>query len=299
MLKDVTTTLAPLVARNRNRLDVECPPDIGPMRADLTKVRQCLFNLLGNACKFTEDGTVRVATSRERTSGRDWVLFRVTDTGIGMSLEQIERLFEAFAQAEASTTRRFGGTGLGLTISRQFARMMGGDVTVASALGSGSTFTLILPAEVEAGEEIAPLAGNKSPLPRVYREATTRYGKVVVIDDDPMARELIALLLRNEGFEAVQAGSGEEGLRLIREIQPPPVAVVLDVIMPVMDGWSVLAALKLDPRSAGIPVVVATVLEDQDIAWALGAADYLMKPVDRERLANVMRKYAGKLDYAI
>jgi PAS domain S-box-containing protein len=296
MLRGVGSTLAPLAARNGNALEVECPDDVGSIHADLTKVRQCLFNLLSNALKFTEGGAVRVVASRDHTPERDWVLFRVSDTGIGMSVEQIERLFEAFAQAEASTARRFGGTGLGLTISRQLARMMGGDVTVSSEVGSGSTFTLVLPASVDEDapqEQPVPAGGNGnvSPLPAVYREKTVRFGRVLVIDDDPAARDLIARLLRSEGFEPVQAGSGEEGLRLARQSPPPPVAVVLDVMMPEMDGWSVLSAFKLDPALANVPVIVATVLEDQDIAWALGAAHYLMKPVERERLAAILRAY--------
>jgi CheY-like chemotaxis protein len=296
MLRGVESTLAPLAARNRNAIQIDCPPDIGSIHADLTKVRQCLFNLLANACKFTEDGAVRLTATRERTGGREWVLFRVSDTGIGMSLEQIERLFEAFAQAEASTARRFGGTGLGLTISRQLARMMGGDVTVCSEVGAGSTFTLVLPATVDedapADAPVTADGGKVSALPAVNREKTVRFGRVLVIDDDPAARDLISRLLRSEGFEPVQASGGAEGLRLAKESQPgPPVAIVLDVMMPEMDGWSVLSALKLDPALAKVPVIVATVLEDQDIAWALGAAHYLMKPVERERLAAILQKY--------
>jgi len=291
VLRDVASTLAPLAAKNRNVLEIDCPPDLGTVRADLTKVRQCLFNLVSNACKFTEEGVVRLAAARERSAGGEWVLFHVSDTGIGITAEQIERLFEAFAQAEASTTRRFGGTGLGLTISRQFARMMGGDVTVQSHPGEGSTFTLVLPVDVKVPTEpaAAPASASPTSADETYRGAAGRHGKVLAVDDDPAARERIARLLRAEGFEPLLAGSGEEGLRLARESRP--VAVVLDVMMPVMDGWSVLSALKLDPATAGIPVVVTTVLEDCDIAWALGAAGYLMKPVERERLAEMLRKF--------
>ena len=295
MLRDVAGTLAPLAARNRNRLEIDCDADVGRVHADLTKVRQCLFNLLSNACKFTENGVVRLSATREATGGNEWVMFLVSDTGIGMSPEQIERLFEAFAQAEASTARRFGGTGLGLTISRTFARMMGGDITVSSAPGQGSTFTLVLPATVAplpADAVISPAparTGGESPVGDTYREPFPRHGRVLVIDDDPAARDLIARLLRNDGFEPLLAGSGEDGLRVAREMQPQ--AVVLDIVMPGMDGWSVLSALKLDPATANIPVVVTTVLEDQDIAWALGAAHYLMKPVERERLADILRTF--------
>jgi PAS domain S-box-containing protein len=290
VLRDVAGTLAPLAAKNRNLLEIHSSPDVGTVHADITKVRQCLFNLVSNACKFTEDGVVRLAASRERSAaGGECVLFHVSDTGIGIDPDQIERLFEAFAQAEASTTRRFGGTGLGLTISRQFARMMGGDVTVRSLPGEGSTFTLVLPVDVKVPAEPDAAPARRHPPGDAYRGAPGRYGKVLAIDDDPDARDLIARLARAEGFEPLLAGTGEEGVRLARQLRPA--AIVLDVMMPGMDGWSVLSALKVDPATAGIPVVVTTVLEDSDIAWALGAAGYLMKPVERERLAEMLRKY--------
>jgi CheY-like chemotaxis protein len=300
MVRDVADTLAPLVARNRNALEVECADTLGTMHADVTKVRQCLFNLLGNAAKFTENGTIRLVVSRERTPPREWLLFRVTDTGIGMSPEQIERLFEAFAQAEATTARRFGGTGLGLTISRQLARMMGGDVTVCSELGEGSTFTIVLPAEVTelsvAAAATSAAAANDTAGPCAASGPDVSRGQVLVIDDEHTARESAARILRSEGYEPVLAGSGEEGLRWLREAPAKPCAVVLDVMMPVMDGWSVLSALKLHPATADIPVIVATALEDQDIAWALGAAAYLMKPVERERLAAELHKCSRRVE---
>jgi PAS domain S-box-containing protein len=293
VMRDVASTLAPLAAKNRNTLEVDCPPEVGTARADLTKVRQCLLNLVSNACKFTEDGSVRLAATREDSpAGGQVVLFRVSDTGIGLTPGQVERLFEAFAQAEASTTRRFGGTGLGLTISRQFARMMGGDITVSSNFGTGSTFTLVLPADVKVPDPppaAAAAAGRPAPRAAPPPPPGRRYGTVLVVDDDTVTRDVIARFVRAEGFEPVLAGSGEEGLRLARELKPA--AVVLDVMMPGMDGWSVLSALKLNQATGGIPVIVTTVLEDADIAWALGAEGYLMKPVGRERLAELLRKF--------
>jgi signal transduction histidine kinase len=139
------------VETNGNTLEVHGVDDLGVMRADLTKVRQSLLNLLSNACKFTAQGTIRLDASRETVRGADWLMFRVTDTGIGMSPEQVEKLFQAFSQADASTTRKYGGSGLGLVISQRFCQMMGGDITVESAVGQGSTFTIRLPAEVVDG----------------------------------------------------------------------------------------------------------------------------------------------------
>ena len=145
MIQDVVATITPLVKKNANALEVHCADDLGPMRADLTKVRQTLFNLLSNASKFTEHGTITLAVTRETGAGGGWVTFRVRDSGIGMTPEQMEKLFQEFSQADASTTRKYGGTGLGLAISRKFCQLMGGDITVASALGQGSTFTITLP----------------------------------------------------------------------------------------------------------------------------------------------------------
>jgi GAF domain-containing protein/CheY-like chemotaxis protein len=287
LVRDIAAVIQPLAAKNGNRLEVRCPEGIGAMRADLTKVRQALFNLLSNACKFTERGTVSLAVAREAAGGRDWMVFGVTDTGIGMTPEQVARLFEAFSQADAATTRRFGGTGLGLALSRRLCRMMGGDVTVASEAGRGSTFTIRLPVQVtEAAHEAAAPA---APADHVPPEA----GTVLVIDDETAVRDLMQRFLAREGFRVVTAAGGEEGLRQARELRPD--AITLDVMMPGMDGWAVLSALKADPDTADIPVVMLTIVDDRNLGYALGAADYLTKPIDRERVVTVLRKYRPDL----
>jgi PAS domain S-box-containing protein len=158
MVQDAVTTIQPLVEKNANTVNVEYANELGSMYADLTKVRQSLFNLLSNACKFTKHGTVTLAVTRQAEAGVDWITLRVSDTGIGMTPEQMGRLFQAFSQAEASTARQFGGTGLGLAITRKFCQMMGGDVTVESELGQGSTFTIQLPVEVTAANATTRLA---------------------------------------------------------------------------------------------------------------------------------------------
>jgi CheY-like chemotaxis protein len=210
-------------------------------------------------------------------------VFRVSDTGIGMTPEQLTRLFEAFSQADAATTRRYGGTGLGLALSRRLCRMMGGDVTVASEAGRGSTFTIRLPAHVaEAVEEpAAPAKASDRTLPGV--------GTVLVVDDEAAVRDLMQRFLIKEGFRVVTASGGEEGLRWARELRPD--AITLDVMMPGMDGWAVLSALKADPEIADIPVVMLTIVDDRNLGYALGASDYLTKPIDRERLVTVLRRY--------
>jgi CheY-like chemotaxis protein len=289
MVQDVVTTVQPLVQRRANKLEVRCPPGSGPMHADLTKVRQVLFNLLSNAAKFTERGVVTVAVERESTAGRDWFVVRVTDTGIGMTADQLKRVFEPFTQADASTTRKYGGTGLGLAISKRFAELMGGDLSATSAPGKGSAFVLRLPARVVLPAPV-PAAAD------LARSATTDAGAdcapvVLVVDDDPAVRDLMTRFLTTDapGARAITAADGEAGLASAREARPN--LIFLDVLMPRMDGWAVLAALKADPELANIPVVMMTIANDTEMGYVLGASEYLTKPVDRERLAAVLGKY--------
>ena len=288
LVRDIAAVIQPLAAKNANRLDVHCPDTLGTMRADLTKVRQALFNLLSNACKFTERGTVSLAVTREAVDGQEWLAFAVHDTGIGMTREQLARLFEAFTQADAATTRRFGGTGLGLALSRRLCRMMGGDVTAESESGRGSTFTIRLPARVQDAPE-EPVSVPAVPTEHLPATAST----VLVIDDEAAVRDLMQRFLAREGFRVVTAAGGEEGLQRARELRPD--AITLDVMMPGMDGWAVLSALKADPALADIPVVMLTIVDDRNLGYALGASDYLTKPIDRERLAAVLDKYRRDL----
>ena len=287
-IEDVATTVTPLVEKNANRLEVRCAEDLGTMHADLTRTRQVLLNLLSNACKFTQRGVVRLAVEREpaRDGTGPQVVFRVADSGIGMTAEQLGKLFEAFSQADASTAKNYGGTGLGLAITRRFCRMMGGEVTVESQPGRGSTFTARLPARVgevrrEAHAEPGTAAEPAGP--------AAAAGTVLVIDDDPAARSLMRRFLGREGFRVEEAPDGEAGLARAREKRPD--VITLDVLMPGMDGWAVLAALKNDPALATIPVILATIVDEAHLGFALGASEYLTKPIDRERLGEVLRKY--------
>ncbi|HVO34555.1 MAG TPA: GAF domain-containing protein, partial [Gemmatimonadales bacterium] len=289
-IEDVATTVAPLVEKNANRLEVRCAGDLGAMHADLTRTRQVLLNLLSNACKFTKQGTITLAAGRERAArgggGGEWLVFRVADSGIGMTAEQLGKLFEAFSQADASTARNYGGTGLGLAITRRFCRMMGGDVTVESEPGRGSIFTVRLPAQVAEPRREAPA---QAVAPPESAAAPATAGTVLVIDDDPAARVLMRRFLGREGFRVEEAPDGETGLALAREKRPD--VITLDVLMPGMDGYAVLAALKSDPELAAIPVILATVVDEERLGFALGASEYLMKPIDREQLADVLKKY--------
>src|SRR6185503_12309925 len=209
---------------------VDCAKDLGTMRSDQTKVRQTLFNLLSNACKFTNNGLVRLCAAREHVDGEDWIVLRVIDTGIGMDPAQLPRLFEAFSQADASTTRRYGGTGLGLAISRRFCQMLGGDLMAESEPGKGSAFTVRLPVVTQI-EEIPEVesSGSKAPSLTEPDRATT----VLVIDDDPATRDLLQRSLTKEGYHVESASSGAEGLAMAKRLKPA--AITLDVMMPGMD----------------------------------------------------------------
>jgi CheY-like chemotaxis protein/anti-sigma regulatory factor (Ser/Thr protein kinase) len=278
----VVEIIAPLARKQANCLEVQCDENLGSMYADLTKVRQGLFNLLSNACKFTENGTIVLGVTREQLDGMGWVVFRVRDTGIGMSAEQLKRMFQEFSQADAATTRKYGGTGLGLALSRRLCRMMGGDITVESELGVGSTFTLRLP--VEVGSEVEMVTPRSATPSRAAGNDTL----ILVVDDDPSARDTIERFLTREGFSVVTASGGREALRLARELRPA--AITLDVMMPDLDGWTVLAAVKGDPELADIPAILVSIVDEKNRGYSLGAAEYMVKPIDRERLVTVLRK---------
>ena len=312
MAEDVVTTLQPLVDKNTNILNIQFGNELGSMHADLTKVRQSLFNLLSNACKFTQQGTITLTLSRGRggdgenssiqiqdgesigtsssplpLNSPDWITFQVRDTGIGMTPEQMSRLFEAFTQADASTTRQYGGTGLGLAITKKLCQMMGGDVTVESEVGKGSTFTIHLPTIV-----LDPKAQPTPSLPLKSTLGPPGAKTILVIDDDSTVHDLMHHFLSKEGFRVASAFSGEEGLLLAQELQPD--AITLDVMMPRMDGWTVLSGLKANPELANIPVIMLTIVDNKNIGYALGASDYLTKPIDRDRLGAILNKYRGK-----
>jgi signal transduction histidine kinase/CheY-like chemotaxis protein len=330
LVEDLTATIRPLVQQKQNTLLVNCASNLGAIRTDAIRIRQVLLNLLSNAVKFTDHGTVTLDVERteatpiplptdgERTSPTQpdqlsqlsqvsqtpqvcrlssVVTFRVRDTGIGMSPEQVSKLFQPFTQADASTTRKYGGTGLGLTISRHLCQLMGGDILVESTPGQGSTFTVILPsAIVTTTEEAGGANRGRAMLPPLRSPSRTplpgHMPVVLVIDDDPAARDLIARALPTRTLIVETASSGEEGLRRARELRPD--LITLDVMMPGMDGWAVLSALKSDPELAHVPVVMLTLLEEQDYGFTLGASDYLSKPIRRDLLRSTIARYLGK-----
>jgi CheY-like chemotaxis protein len=284
----VGKTIEPIATKNANRVVINCASDLGSIRADQIRFRQIMLNLTSNASKFTENGTITITALPQRLEERDWITIAVADTGIGMNEAQMGRLFQEFSQADSSTTRKYGGTGLGLAISRHFCRMMGGDITVESRPGEGSTFTMSLPRNV-AIEEPRVSAAPAQPAHPIAEESEEPL--ILVVDDDATVRDLVKRHLERAGFAVVAARGGQEGLRLVRELRPA--AVTLDIMMPDLDGWTVLAAIKGDPALASTPVVLMSIVDQKNRGYALGAADYLIKPVDRRKLVETLRHICG------
>ena len=285
VIEESVATARPVAERNGDRMSVQYDDELGSMVADQTRVRQVIGNLLSNACKFTNNGSVFIDAVREAIGGQDWLRLSVSDTGIGMTEAQMARLFREFSQADPSTTRKYGGTGLGLAISRRLCNHMGGDISVESTPGEGSTFTVRLPVNPDStgsstASRIRPVTAGISQSER---------NTILVIDDDPVVREMMRRYLEREGFHIVTAADGGEGLRIAREILPS--VITLDVVMPEKDGWDVLRALKSDQKLADIPVVMLTIIDEKNKGYALGASDYVVKPVDRQQLLSVLEKF--------
>jgi signal transduction histidine kinase/CheY-like chemotaxis protein len=292
LIDEVSATAQPLMGKNGNKLAIERDGPLGSAHQDLTRLRQMLFNLLSNAAKFTHDGTVTLHVNRAEQAGVDWLTFAVSDTGIGIAEDKLGHVFEEFAQADDSTTRDYGGTGLGLAISQRFCQLLGGDLSVHSELGEGSTFTIRIPATLPGTTPQQPTVEASAAITEAelgtLREAAPG-STILVIDDDPEACEIIERFLVKDGYSVATAGSGEQGLRLAHELHPA--AITLDVMMPEMDGWSVLRALKADPGLRKIPVIMLTMVDDRTRGYSLGAVDYLTKPVDREQLHKALSRY--------
>ncbi len=276
LVSEVVSIVRPLAEKNGNALELSCADDVGAFYSDETKVKQCLLNLMSNANKFTSHGKVTLTVERD---ARARIVFRVSDTGLGMTEEQLGRLFQAFTQADASTTKRFGGTGLGLAITKYFCNALGGEISVKSAIGEGSTFTITLPDQQNVPEK------------KTEPEISAPRATVLVVDDDATARDLLTRTLESKGYRVIAARHGLEALALARQHKPQ--AITLDVMMPQLDGWSVLKQLKEDDELQSIPVIMVTILNERALAIPLGAAELLTKPIDRRRLTALLENYCG------
>jgi signal transduction histidine kinase/CheY-like chemotaxis protein len=289
VIDEMVTTLQPAAAKNANSIRVHLEENVSVMRADITKVRQILFNLLSNACKFTDHGTIALNVDQIKVEGKNWIQFQVSDTGIGISAKQKENLFQEFAQADASIARKYGGTGLGLAITHRFVQLMKGKIGVESEAGQGATFTVQLPAHVVVETvESAPSEGTSN-ISAALPETKTNLDTILVIDDDPSVRDLMSRFLTKLDFRVVAAANGEEGFRLAKKLRP--LLITLDVVMPECDGWTVLNRLKNDSDLAEIPVIMVTVVDNEARGLDLGASNYLIKPVQRDRLAVLVEKH--------
>ena len=294
-VRPVPTELGPLIqetidhlepqARERGvALETSIPATLLPAEIDPTRFRQVLINLIGNALKFTEHGSVRVAVLADRDGRPQRV--DVVDTGIGIPPDRLAAIFEAFTQAESTTERRFGGTGLGLTISRALLKLMGGDLTVSSTVGVGSTFSITLPVPVRPAENgTAAPTSDATTLPH---PAPGSKPLVLVIDDEADSRALLRTYLEEDGYRTAEASDGAEGLSLARELRPS--LITLDIRMPKVDGLDVLRQLRADPELAGIPVVVVSIEAAEHRGALIGAVDALPKPVEREALLGVIER---------
>lgn len=288
-IDEVIVTLHPLIVKNHNAFSLECPDEIGLMVGDVVKFRQSLFNLLSNATKFTENGEITLKVTTSFHDEVEYILFAISDTGIGMTTEQISRLFQAFVQADSSATRKYGGTGLGLTISRKFCNMLGGDIRVFSEPGRGSTFTMELPRIAHQTDLSIQDSGTADSRPTAVRSSTANSpakATILSIDDSLEALDIIKRYLTKEGYQVLTASSAEVGLAMAREHLPD--VITLDVMMPKMNGWQVLSAIKADPVCGTIPVVLLSVVENKEIGMALGATDCLSKPIDWPRLETLL-----------
>jgi CheY-like chemotaxis protein/anti-sigma regulatory factor (Ser/Thr protein kinase) len=290
MLSETIATAQPLMDARGVGFETVLAEDLGVVRADLTKLRQVVLNLLSNAAKFTHEGSVELEAEPFERDGDRWIRIAVQDTGIGIEADKLEHVFGEFTQADRSTTRNYGGTGLGLAISRRFCRMMGGDITAASVVGEGSKFTIEIPASVDALEAArssldGPVDEHGTQVPEGERPL------VLIVEDDPDSRDLLVRMLSGDGFRVATAQDGEQGLALAHELHPD--LITLDVMMPGMDGWGMLRRVKAGDDTCNIPIVMVTIVGDKAMGQALGASDYLQKPVDRRALLQSVRRLTG------
>ncbi len=284
LLQQLQNIIVPLIQNNNNTLELIVSPDVKNMFTDSVRLRQSLLNLLSNASKFTKDGYITLEVNPLKQNAREWIRFSVKDTGIGITPEQLTKLFKPFVQADGGTTRKYGGTGLGLYLTKRFCEMLGGWIDVDSKVGQGTTFSMTLPIESIKGneEKIAPPEEKETATAMKFEPTPipldSKSKCILVIDDDPkIHRELEPALLKL-GFVVLHAFNGQEGIALAKKFNPS--VITLDVVMPIMDGWETLTVLKADNTLARIPVILISVVSETKMGFDLGAADYVFKPVD-------------------
>jgi PAS domain S-box-containing protein len=301
LILDASQTIQPLLLKNNNHLEIECDLQLGEIRADMTRVRQVLLNVLSNACKFTKSGVIKIQVVRQHSAHGEFFCFTISDTGIGISPENLRKLFQPFTQADSSTTRQYGGTGLGLAISHRLCQMMSGDIIVISELGMGSTFTISLPVDCESASKNPQKQGqsslsNLSTLPidlsSEPEDPPKTRPSIIVIAGDSMLHQSTQSYLHNLGVSLYSSSNVEEGMQLVYQVLPD--AIILDMQTPSMSGWEVLKELKSQPLTSGIPIILLTINDEKHENYEVGANDYLFKPIDRDRLITIIEKYRAE-----
>ena len=301
LIWDASQTIQPLLLKNNNHLEIECDRQLGGIRADMTRLRQVLLNVLSNACKFTKSGVIKIQVNRQNSVLGEIFCFTISDTGIGISPENLQKLFQPFNQADSSTTRLYGGTGLGLAISHRLCQMMSGDIKVISELGIGSIFTICLPVDCENANKNPPKQGqnsssNLSTLPKHLSRETDnsqqKHPSVLVIADDSMLHQSTHSYLHHLGVSLYSSSNAEDGMQLVYQILPD--AIILDMQTPSMNGWEVLKELKSQPLTSGIPIILLTINDEKPKSYGIGANEYLFKPIDRDRLITIIEKYRAE-----
>jgi signal transduction histidine kinase/ActR/RegA family two-component response regulator len=283
LLEEIVEISKQMAEKRANILSVNLTQPLGKMSTDKLKLRQALLNLLSNAAKFTENGNIEFIVNSEWRNSGEWLIFQVVDEGIGMTEDQQKRLFQPFIQADASTTRRYGGTGLGLALTKEFIEMMGGSIEVSSEFGQGSIFTLSLPT-ISAVENVEQnIVSDSESLALLEGD-----GIVLIIEHDNFMRENLKNELSKLGYAVAVAAEGDDGFKLALKLRPD--AILLDIYLPGGEGWRVLSMLKSHPLLAYIPVIM--IMEEYNNQWiAATATDYITKPVNREQIAATLSKY--------
>jgi len=288
LMKEVSDLTETLFQEKNLELVLDISDENMVMHTDKMKLKQVMINLVGNSIKFTEQGHIKITT---KLVNDDKLAISVSDTGAGMSEEEMAGIFEAFKQVDGSMTRKVGGTGLGLTVTRKFIELLGGRIEVESVKDLGSNFTITLPLTLN-DQPSKPESDEVKKKSSTLQKGSSERPAVLCIDDDDEALDLLQGYLNDEGYSVITTTNGEEGLRLAKKHKP--FAITLDVHMPKIDGWSVLREIKRDDTISDIPVVMVTMMENKALGYELGATDYLQKPIEPNVLLGTIKKILSK-----
>lgn len=310
LLNEIEVTARPLAAKNTNVFEIIKPDQLGTAHIDLTKLRQATFNLLSNASKFCQNGKISLEAKKIDQDGQEMFWLAVHDTGVGISEEALNSLFQNFTQAHASINAKFGGTGLGLSLSKNLCRLMGGDITAESVLGEGSTFVITIPMKVEmpdlltmneeqvdetlkeAAAELRRLGEADQALSSSAGPDVPRRTTVLVVDDDPEYLEIMDRMLRKEGLSPILTSDPSSAMHLARTVKPA--LMLFDVLMPEIDGWELVETMKKDPATANVPIVMVSIMDDPKSDGSQLADGFMSKPVDSAKLRKTLDAHLTK-----